>query len=215
MTMNTTIQTKTMVFLTILLFSLTSHLTWAGVHSTLQTGEVTNRLKMNISSYLINREGSAGLDIEGLAIMGHVEIPYTESSSWRLGIGKGNFDVQLDGSWKWIPIPDHNNQPAIGTLLGMTYIHCSTCVEAPYEMGLYAQPIISKTFRTNFGSFNTYTGPMMAIMFHESNLWYPIRFAAGSELTLNNLQSLGFMLEGSLNISNSTNAVALGINYLF
>ena len=197
--------------ITILIVSLVISQTWAGIHSTLETGEIVDRVKVNISTQLVG-DG----DYSGLGLMGHLEIPYSDSSSWTIGIGRSNqVNVQFDGSWKWIPIPDYNNQPAIGTLLGVTYINSYSDSDSPSAMGLYAHPIVSKKIKANFGTFNTYAGPLLGLMFHESDTWYPIRLAMGSELILNSLKNLGFMLEGSININNSVNGIALGVGYLF
>lgn len=193
-----------------LIVSLITSQAWGGIHSTLETGEIVTRLKANISTQIVGNG-----DYSGAGLIAHLEIPYSESSSWTIGIGRArHVNVQFDGSWKWIPIPDYNNQPAIGTLLGITYIHCP-CSDSQSAMGLYAHPIVSKKLKASFGTFNTYAGPLLGLMFHRSDSWYPIRLAMGSELTLDSLKSLGFMLEGSININSSVNAIALGVGYLF
>ena len=196
----------------VFIISLMVSKSWGGIHSTLETGEVVDRIRANVSTqWLINGE------YEGIGVMGHLEVPLSESSSWKVGLGKGSdINLQVDGSWKWIPIPDYEGQPAVGLVSGVTYIHCpcpnSSSASA---FGLYAHPILSKKIDANFGTFNTYTGPLLGFMFNDNNTWYPIRFTLGSELIIDGMKNLGFILEGSLNLKNSANSVALGIGYIF
>ena len=198
--------------ITVLIVFLMVSESWGGIHSTLETGEIVERIKANVSTqWLINGE------YEGVGVMGHVEAPFSESSSWRIGLGKGSdINLQVDGSWKWIPIPDYEGQPAVGFISGLAYIHCP-CPNsgATSAFGLYTHPILSKKIEASFGTFNTYTGPLLGFMFNDNNTWYPVRFTLGSELVIDSMKNLGFILEGSLNLNNSTNSVALSIGYVF
>ena len=107
-------------YLVIAIISLTVFKSWGGIHSTLETGEIADRIKANISTQWLINGG-----YEGIGVMGHMEVPFSESSSWKVGLGRGtDISLQVDGSWKWIPIPDYDGQPAIGLLSGATYIHC-------------------------------------------------------------------------------------------
>ncbi len=197
-------------YLVVVVMSLVVSKSWGGIHSTLETGEIVDRIKANISTQWLINGG-----YEGVGVMGHMEIPFSESSSWKVGLGRGtDINLQVDGSWKWIPIPDYENQPAVGLLSGVTYIHCP-CPNSPSAFGLYTHPIVSKKIRANFGTFNTYTGPLLGFMFNDNDTWYPIRLTLGSELIVDSMKNLGFTLEGSLNLNNSTNSVAFGIGYIF
>ena len=206
-------KTKQLFYLTaMLIISLMVSKSWGGIHSTLETGEVIDRIKANISTQWLINGG-----YEGIGVMGHIEVPFSESSSWKVGLGRGtDINLQVDGGWKWIPVPDYDGQPAIGLLSGATYIHCP-CPDsdASSAFGLYTHPILSKKIKANFGTFNTYTGPLLGFMFNDNNIWYPIRLTLGSELVIDSMKNLGFILEGSLNLNNSTNSVALGLGYTF
>ena len=197
---------------TVLIVSLMVSKSWGGIHSTLETGEIAERIRANISTQWLINGG-----YEGVGVMGNVEVPFSESSSWKVGLGKGSdINLQADGSWKWVPIPDYERQPAVGLISGVTYIHCP-CPNsgADSTFGLYVHPILSKKIEADFGTFNTYTGPLLGFMFGDNNTQYPVRFTLGSELMIDSMKNLGFILEGSLNLSNSTNSVALGLGYIF
>ena len=190
----------------ILLFLFIGNMAFAGIYSTLQTGEVVEEgdYKGYLSAQLINNR---------LGVTGHLEVPFSINSSLQFGANKGRGFLTIDASWKWIPIPDYEKQPAIGGLFGLSYIRYSSDSSSS-GFATYVHPLISKKITFSSGTLIGYTGLLVGVLFREGmDTIYPIRWAVGSEMSFDQLEKWSFILELDLRLRHTYNAISFGVSY--
>lgn len=195
-------------FIVFCIFSLvvTSHC-MAGYYSTLETAEIVNEgdYKVNASAYWN----------EGFGFAGYFEAPFSSNSSWRAGLGKGKGYLHIDGGWKWIPIPDYEKQPAIGSIFGISYLYYSADPSGSLLV-LSAHPIISKKITISSIEIVPYTGLFLGVALGRGNgLSIPVRWTIGSEISSPHyLENWSMILELSLRLRHTANVFSIGVSYL-
>lgn len=101
-------QKKLTVLISALLFfsSQNSH----AFYETGESGEIAKEgtYKIGLMPQLRLSDGS------GMNFTGFFDRALNDESSLRIHAGLGETDFYMGGSYKWIPIPDYKNQPAIG-----------------------------------------------------------------------------------------------------
>lgn len=197
------------------------------IYSTLETAEIPNPgdYKLNVATRWGQQE---------FTLLTALQVPFSESSSWGIGLGLGKHYLHLDANWKWTPIPDYENQPAIGLLFGLAYLHkrggqvvyiddmdslapaSKSIPERRSLKGLYVHPLASKRMPlSSVGEIVVYGGPFIGLMFPDNlESYLPARLAIGSELFFDTLENWSFLLEVSLNIRRSANILSIGVSYL-
>ncbi len=91
-------------------------------------------------------------DDSGVNILGRFDGGWRDDLNYRAIVGFGDTDFQAGGFVKWVPIPDYDNQPAIGLSVGgllATY-------ESNTEFSLRLYPFISKQFDVEVGQLTPY-----------------------------------------------------------
>lgn len=91
-------------------------------------------------------------DPSGVNFAGHVYLPVNSAWNLRFHAGTGSTDFNLGGGAKWIPIPDINQQPAIG---GIMEIEWASDDNFDYLTARVA-PLVSKMFRWEYGGMTPF-----------------------------------------------------------
>jgi hypothetical protein len=89
----------------------------------------------------------------GLNVIGYVDAALTDSTSMRVQAGGGEIDFFTGASFKWVPIPDYENQPAIGLKVGANFGREGDKTLTSVQLS----PLVSKKVETDYGLLIPYT----------------------------------------------------------
>lgn len=96
-----------------------------------------------------------GKERGGVNLLSQVETSLSEETSARAILGFGETDFQLGGAFKWVPIPDIDNQPGIGL---RTSLHWAM-QNGSGRVSAFLTPFLSKRFSSDeMGSVTPYAG---------------------------------------------------------
>lgn len=135
----------------IILFILASIFTLNAQANYLSIGETGEVIQPN--SYLIGASlqsissGKSGFNAGGI-----VDAGWTEDSSSRFSFGFGVVDFHVGASYKLIPFPDYENQPAIGLKSSFWLAR----IDGTSTTTLQLSPLISKKVSSTSGQFTPY-----------------------------------------------------------
>lgn len=135
----------------------------------------------------------------GMNFTGYIDTGMTEATSLRLLLGGGETDMYTGGSFKWIPIPDYEKQPAIGGKLEVLYARKSS----DSAVSLRIHPMISKKFDTEQGLFVPYAAIPFGTYTYQSTTETPVSFVAGTEFITPEVENMQFGVEMGLNANKS------------
>ena len=109
---------------------------------------------------LTNRGGGANFNV-------FLDGTLDDSTSLRIAMGAGAVDFNAFVSAKWVPIPDVDNQPAMGVRLGAGIARD----EEQNLLQLQVAPLVSKKFNTEYGLTVPYlAAPFTFLNTKEENL---------------------------------------------
>lgn len=137
------------------------------------------------------------------------DMPVDDEMNARFTLGTGTTDFWTSGSVKWVPYPDYKKQPAIG--LRGAVIYARKAKENFYN--IQVTPIISKIVDTQWGKLNPYIGLPVTLVYNSTSSLTALQFVIGSEWIDNPSFQVGAELD--LNLSNSTSALTVHINFPF
>lgn len=174
----------------------------AGYYSTMDTGRLlqSGHYKLGVETQFIT-EGNDGVNLTG-----RFEGPYNDEVGWKVLAGVGTVDVHLGGFVKWVPIPDYNQQPAIGLLIGVLYANYNDLS----ELNLRVHPFISKNFALDFGDLTPYAALPLGVRTADGSTQGVSQFAIGAEFKPDSLQKARFLAEMGFEIGNSFPYFSLG-----
>lgn len=184
-------------FATLLFAAANSH----AYYSTIDTGQILPK-----KSYRVSAEPQVMLgDSGGFNLAGRFDAGMTESSNVRLLLGTGKVSFQTGVFYKWVPIPDYENQPALGIMGGFLYGR----KEDINTLSLRLHPIVSKTFTFDYGSMTPYASLPVGASFRKDETVYPVQLALGTEWKTNDWDKLTFIGEVGLNIASAFSYVSV------
>lgn len=137
------------------------------------------------------------------------DMPVDDEMNARFTLGTGSTDFWTSGSVKWVPYPDYKKQPAMGVRGAIFYARDATLNF--YDIQI--TPIISKIVDTQWGKLNPYIGLPVTLIFNNTGNITAMQFVIGSEWI--DKPSFQVGAELGLNLSNSTSAITMHINFPF
>ncbi|MCB0394662.1 MAG: hypothetical protein KDD25_08885 [Bdellovibrionales bacterium] len=177
-------------------------------YSVMESGDIVPEGSYRISAY--PQHNLTG-DYSGLSAILGVDTAINESTSVRAQVGTGAVDFIFGGSAKWVPIPDVDNQPAIGGAFGLTY----GTKDGESILAFRIHPIVSKGFDVDFGKVVPFASLPTGLTFFDGHTYYPLNLVAGSELIFTELENVRFQAELSFDLHDSFSWVAIGASYDF
>lgn len=148
-------------------------------------------------------------DPSGINFAGHVYLPVNSSWNLRFHAGTGSTDFNLGGGAKWIPVPDINQQPAIGAIMEFEWAS-----DSGFDV-LYARiaPLISKAFRWEYGTMAPYTaipvGIMHALDADSDKTDVFVQLALGVKLDFEAFDNFSVVGEGGFDLEKSFTYVSI------
>ena len=151
-------------------------------------------------------------DNSGANILFFIDLP-TKSSSldYRFKFGTGNTDINLGVAAKWIPIPDLQNQPAIGVIFDVDWVNDNS-----YDFfTARVAPLISKNFRWEYGSMTPYAALPVGTYYLTENdkMEAFVQLAFGAEVNFEAYPDFGFFGEAGFDIDKSITYFSLAARF--
>lgn len=153
---------------------------------------------------------------EGVNVVGKFDGGLSDEFNYRAVVGFGEVNFQMQGLIKWVPIPDIDNQPAIGFTTGFLYAKYDTdSSSTENEFSIRFIPFLSKKFDSAVGPFTPYVAFPMAVRTYNSDSDVPLAIAIGSKSESVNLKGVEFTAELGFDIDKAYNYVSLGAIFPF
>ncbi len=149
----------------------------------------------------------------GVNFVGKLDGGLNDEFNFRAVIGTGNTDFQIQGLLKWVPIPDYENQPAIGLTTGFLWARYDSRAsrdETENEFSVRVIPFVSKKFETDIGLITPYVALPFAIRDYGSESDVPFHLALGSKYSHSDIAGVTFTAEVGLDIDDSFDYVSIG-----
>ncbi len=151
------------------------------------------KFKLGVEPQIRTSDGS------GTNFTAFLDSPINEEMSARVLLGVGDVDLTAGGSFKWVPVPDYESQPAIGGKVGFYFWRESD--ESFTTLRL--EPIVSKRFKTELGDFTPYASLPLMFNSGKGNNETGIQIALGSEYHHPEADNMTFGLEAGLDAKDS------------
>jgi hypothetical protein len=160
--------------------------------------------------YRIGAEPQFVFDDSGFNFSGFVDAPFRNDSSFRaiMGIGDTSFEAAI--SYKWIPIPDYGDQPAIGGKVEASYARKS----GGNWDAIRIMPIISKDFDTVYGPITPYGSVALGLNGTPGANITTLQLVGGSEYRPPDYPRWMYSAELGLNLNNAFTYISGNVTYL-
>lgn len=133
-----------------------------------------------------------------------------EEMSYRALLGAGETDLVLAGSFKWVPFPDFERQPAIGF---RGDINVGREMEETFTVVRIA-PIISKRMQTDYILFTPYAALPVGMMGVKGKNDSIAQLAIGTDIFSQDTPNLTYNAELGTNINRAFSYLSFNITYL-
>jgi hypothetical protein len=152
---------------------------------------------------------------DGFNMIGRFDVGRNESSSMRFLMGGGSASgFEVGGFYKWIPIPDYENQPAIGLTGGAIF----ASPESTNLIALRVHPVISKKFKALIIGDDTlipYASLPLGVTFAKAKNYYPLQLAVGSEYRPEKWKKMSVSLEIGMNLHDAFSYISAAFSVDF
>ena len=179
-------------------------------YATLDNGEVLKEgeYQAMISPQLIFNQ------FDGANFTGRLDTGLMEGVSGRALLGFGKIDFQIGGMLKWMPFPDTDSQPAIGSEAGIIFARIGSINQ--YSIRLH--PIVSKRIETEIGDVIPYGSLPFGITVQSGGgdeTFMPAQLVAGTELRPLEMKNWSFFGELGVNLTKSFGYASVALAYRF
>ncbi len=142
----------------------------------------------------------------------HFDAGITDSSQLRLSLGAGESGTHFDFSYKTIPIPNLDTQPAMGYKIGTIFAS-----EKGRENSLTIRftPLVSKNYIINQNRWTPYLALPLGVSVRKSTSTTPTHFVVGTELTPSTTPDMQFGAEVGANLRDSFSYVSVFVSFYF
>lgn len=165
-----------------------------------ESGEITGQGMYRVGLIpQIKTSGGGGANISGFFDAG-----LNDSMSGRIWAGTGDTDFVTGATLKWIPIPDYDQQPAIGLRGGAFYFRDDGNSSSLFRL----DPMISKKFSVDVGDLTPYGA--IPVMFETTNskTTTEMQLVVGTEYVHPDVKKLRFGAELGFDLKDSFSYVA-------
>ncbi len=193
----------TSVILAILIFTFQAHAHF----SLLDTADPLpeNRYRVMLEPQIISG------DLSGANVTARFDSPITNASGFRGILGVGALDFQAGAFYKWAPIPDVDNQPAMALLSGISYAN----YDGKDLFSVRVYPVISKRFTWELGEMKPYASLPFGMSSQSGKSLFPVQVSIGAELKFQKITDLDFFGEIGLEVKDSFSYISFGIATYF
>ncbi|XGC82295.1 hypothetical protein ACES2L_07335 [Bdellovibrio bacteriovorus] len=172
-----------------------------------ESGELVPQGKYQVGvepQLLTNKGGGANVNV-------FIDTALSESSSARISMGAGAVDFNAFGSFKYIPFPDVENQPAMGFRAGAGIARD----EETNLLQLQFAPLVSKKFDTEYGLAVPYLAvPFTFLNTKEENL-VATNLSIGSEFHYVDWDQVTLGAEAGVDLNKSYSYISIFATFPF
>jgi hypothetical protein len=161
--------------------------------------------------YLVGAEPQIDFTNSGFNIGAFAGAPYGNDGSLRAKVGFGYINFETALSYKWVPIPDYEKQPAIGVKAEAGYANKNGTSTST----LRVMPIVSKKFETENGLFVPYGSLPLNFIFGPNGNNTGYQLVGGTEFTHPDIPNWMFSAELGANLGSSITYVSGTATYYF
>ncbi len=196
----------------LLSFVVTLSLPASAFFSVMDTGELKRE-----GEYRVLGEGQVLMDTpEGFNLNTRFSTGLDDESELQFEGGVGSVDYYLGAFYKWIPVPDTMDQPAVGGRVGFVFADFNGFS----TYGFNVTPMISKRFESNAGDFTPYAGLELGLVDNVADTTFSMQLALGLQWKPNRwdfpgLKDFQFLVEYGIEIDDSFNYLSFGASYDF
>ena len=180
--------------------------------SVMDTGHLTQP-----EQYRVQGEGQFLMDApKGFNFNGRFTTGLNEDSEIQGEVGIGTIDYYFGGFWKWVPIPDTDDQPAIGARMGFTF----ASVNDYSTYGFNLTPLASKNLESDYGVFAPYLGIPIGLQKNSLDTNFTLQATLGVQWTpdqwkIPELRGFHFLMEYGFEIDDAFDYFSIGTAYDF
>lgn len=203
---------KSMIKKLALLGLFVSSTCWA-YYDVLDTGEILAPGKYKLTGGVQALTSTGGGNVDAMVDMG-----IQDQFGVRALAGFGKTDYSVGAMFKWVPIPDVENQPAVGFNLGLVY---AKWMDAR-DLTLRFEPLVSKKFVLDVCTLTPYASLPLGIRTRNSNnrdidttTRIPVQFVIGSQLQVPKWENIQFMAEIGVDVDQALSHITVGALWYF
>lgn len=148
---------------------------------------------------------------EGANISAYFDTPVTDASSARLWLGAGVIDFTAGATYKWVPFPDVENQPAIGFRIGGFFARKG----GDDFLTVQGAPIFSKKVKTDAGLFTPYAAVAVDFNNTKSNNYTGTQMILGTEYHNADIPKMFFGAEVGFDLNQSYSYISGNVTFPF
>lgn len=180
---------------------------FAGYLSIGESGEILppNEYQFGIAPQLLLNEGG------GANVDAFVDVPFSDSLSFRADAGAGKIDFHTGASVKFVPFPDIDNQPAIGGKLAAWYAR----VDSLNVLTIQIAPLISRRLDSPHGVFVPYIAIPVNVTNTKDRNYTGTQFVVGSEWRNPEWKNMLLASELAINLNDSYSALTVSVAFPF
>lgn len=193
-----------------LLLTFNAHAAYYGV---LDNGEV-----MGAGKYKATTDIQALTDDGGLNLGGTFDIGFDEEFGARALLGFGETDFYVGGMVKWMPVPDIDNQPAMGFNTGIVYAKEGKVSDLTFRV----EPMLSKRILIEETVLTPYAALPVGLRLRNSDNPrvkeendVTVQLALGTQLQVPQWKNLQFMGEIGLDLNEAPGYIAFAAVFYF
>jgi hypothetical protein len=183
---------------------------WAGYYDVLDNAEVLPKGNYKLTGDLqfLNEGGCCNIGAK-------FDMGIQDQFGVRALAGTGKTDYFLGGLFKWIPVPDIENQPAVGGNIGLLYAKWRDGTETTFRF----EPLVSKKFTIENAVLTPYGSVPLSLRMinssiHENTTDLTFQLVAGAQLQIEKWKNLQFMAEVGVNLDKADGYVSVaGVFY--
>ncbi len=186
-------------------------------NSIINTGNVTES-----GTYKLGSELQVLTDKpSGANVLIFIDLPTkSQSVDYRLKVGTGATDINLGVAAKWMPIPDLQNQPALGFIFDFDWIS-DQVGNADFDYTtLRMSPLISKSFKWEYGVMTPYAAVPLGLRYllddagaNQDEFDFFVQLTFGAELNFEAYENLTFFGEAGFDIEEAITYFSLAARY--
>jgi len=175
-----------------------------GYYAVMDNGEILSQgvYKFTGVTQILTNEG--GVDLTAMADLG-----LSEEFGARGLLGVGKTDFYMGGLFKWMPVPDIDNQPAVGMNAGIIYARDAGVTEVTIRV----EPLVSKKINVETAILIPYASLPIGIQMRNTSARddktrVASQMVFGSQVQIEAWKNLQFMAEIGINLDNAPSHVA-------
>jgi hypothetical protein len=148
-------------------------------------------------------------DDSGVNILGRFDGGWRDGWNYRAIVGLGEVDFQVGGFVKWVPIPDHGKQPAIGISAGGLLASYADDT----EISARVYPFISKDFMIESGKLTPYATLPLGVRTFDGDSSSTAQAILGGRFNANEMKGADFFAEVGLDLDDAPTFFGIGATF--